>query len=98
MSRTPLSGDELASLLAAYPAWANEHGRLVRRVVAPFALGAAYVAAVSTFTEVLDHHPLVTVGYDETVISVWTHDREQFTQWDAALVRFTESWLRAQGV
>ena len=54
--------------------------RNVRTTNYPSAVGL--LSAQVPIAERLNHHPLVTVGYNKLVFELWTHDRDGLTQLD----------------
>ena len=69
--------------LAEHASWALENNRLVRELrTVDYPSGVAIVAAQVEVAERLDHHPLVTIGYREVRLVLWTHDRGGITKLD----------------
>lgn len=69
--------------LSRHTAWTFVDGHLVREVHTPdYRSGAALVHDQVDLAERLDHHALLTLGYRELRVEVWTHDRQGITQLD----------------
>ena len=84
MSRPePLAPAVVADWLIDHPAWSLERGHLTRTVrLRNYRDGAHLVGAQVDLAEYLDHHPVVTLGYREVHLELWTHDREGVTSLD----------------
>jgi len=62
-----------------------ENDHLVRELrTVNYASGVAIVSAQVDIAESLDHHPVVTIGYREVRVVLWTHDRGGITSLDLA--------------
>lgn len=69
--------------LDVHPWWRRENGHLVREVTTrDYPSSAAIVIAQVELSERLDHHPILTLGYCELRVELWTHDRAALTQLD----------------
>jgi 4a-hydroxytetrahydrobiopterin dehydratase len=78
-----VSRAQLDEWLAHHSAWTLVEGHLVRELVTPdYQSGAALVHDQVALAEGLDHHALITLGYRELRLEVWTHDRRGITQLD----------------
>ncbi len=74
-----------AAWLSDHPAWSVEEGHLVRVLrLRSYRDGARLVGAQVDLAERLDHHPVVTVGFREVRLELWTHDRDAVTTLDLA--------------
>lgn len=74
---------QLAEWLSRHSAWSIVDDHLVREVTTPdYQSGAALVHDQVVIAEGLDHHPLLTLGYRELRVELWTHDRHAITQLD----------------
>jgi 4a-hydroxytetrahydrobiopterin dehydratase len=84
VSRPPrLDEAVVATWLAAHPSWSPHDGHLTRVVAAPdYRRAVELVAAQADVAERLDHHPVITLGYREVVVELWTHDRGGITSLD----------------
>lgn len=69
--------------LSRHEAWALVEGHLVREVrTSDYRRGADLVHDQVALAEGLDHHALITLGYRELRVELWTHDRQGITQLD----------------
>ncbi|MHB1087459.1 MAG: 4a-hydroxytetrahydrobiopterin dehydratase [Acidimicrobiales bacterium] len=74
---------QLAEWLSRHSAWSIVNGHLVRELTTPdYQSGAALVHDQVALAEGLDHHPILTLGYRELRVELWTHDREGITRLD----------------
>ena len=81
--RDLVPGAQLDEWLAHHSDWTLVEGHLVREVNTPdYQSGAALVHDQVALAEGLDHHALITLGYREVRVEVWTHDRGGITQLD----------------
>jgi 4a-hydroxytetrahydrobiopterin dehydratase len=68
--------------------WANDGQALVKAFDRGSFNGAiAFVNAVATVANRLDHHPDIAVSWNEVTIRTWSHDVDAITDRDAALAR-----------
>lgn len=69
--------------LSHHEAWALVEGHLVREVrTSDYRSGADLVHDQVALAEGLDHHALITLGYRELRVELWTHDCQGITQLD----------------
>ena len=69
-----MSPDEVASMLAAVPAWEARDGKLHRTFDhKDFVAAMAFVNAMATLAEAEGHHPDFCVHYRRVDVTVWTH-------------------------
>lgn len=82
----PLSGREIAPLLAQVPAWRRQGAELRREFrFESFASALAFVAAVGGLAERVGHHPDIDIRYDRVTLALTTHDLGGLTEQDFAL-------------
>jgi 4a-hydroxytetrahydrobiopterin dehydratase len=68
--------------------WANDGQALVKVFDRGSFNGAiAFVNAVATVANRLDHHPDLTISWNEVTIRTWSHDVGAITDRDGALAR-----------
>ena len=78
-----LEGDVVESWVRAHPTWRVEGDHLVREIsTTSYPSGAELVQAQVSLAEGLDHHPIVTLGYQSVRFELWTHDQHGLTQLD----------------
>lgn len=84
MSRPELLDEGvLDEWLERHPTWRREDDRLVRELRTSDYAGAVAIAQAQVpLAEGLDHHPILTVGYRELRVELWTHDRGGLTHLD----------------
>jgi 4a-hydroxytetrahydrobiopterin dehydratase len=84
VTRPPrLDDDVVAQWLREHPKWRRHDAHLVREfATVDYPSAARVVAEQVELAERLDHHPIVTVGYREVRVELWTHDRGGLTQLD----------------
>ena len=88
MSADKLAEDAVARELAAVPGWARD-GDAIRRLwrFADFKSAMIFVNGVAAIAEKLNHHPDVTIHYNEVTLRVWSHDAGGLTRRDFELAR-----------
>ncbi len=70
------------------PGWTNDGEALVRVFDRGSFNGAiAFVNAVAMVANRLDHHPDITVSWNEVTIRTWSHDVDAVTDRDELLAR-----------
>ena len=80
-----LTRPEVEAWLREHPEWSIDNSHLVRELrTVNYASGVAIVSAQVDIAEPLDHHPVVTLGYCEVRVVLWTHDRGGITSLDLA--------------
>jgi 4a-hydroxytetrahydrobiopterin dehydratase len=68
--------------------WTNDGQALVKTFQRGSFNGAiAFVNVVAAVANRLDHHPDITVSWNEVTIRTWSHDVNQITDRDTALAR-----------
>ena len=69
--------------LTRHRAWTLVEGHLVRELrTRDYSSAAALVHDQVALAEGLDHHAIITLGYCELRVELWTHDRGGITQLD----------------
>jgi 4a-hydroxytetrahydrobiopterin dehydratase len=69
-----LDADDVAARLATLDGWTREGDAIVKRFTfADFAGALAFVNAVAAPAETQDHHPDVTIHWNEVTLTLWTH-------------------------
>ena len=81
-----LSDIELRDQLQLIPLWETD-GKSIRKTVTAttFPEVIAWVVAIATAAEAIDHHPDIDIRWTTLRISVTTHDRGGLTQLDIHL-------------
>jgi len=80
------SAAEVASHLAALPAWQVEDGQLVRSFLFPDFLAALrFVNRVADLAEEAGHHPDIDIRYNQVRLGLTTHDAGGLTAKDFSL-------------
>ncbi|HXF67926.1 MAG TPA: 4a-hydroxytetrahydrobiopterin dehydratase [Burkholderiales bacterium] len=70
----PLKEAEIRGLLAQLPGWQYANGRIVKSYAFKNHYQVmAFVNAVAWISHREDHHPDVTVGYNQCHVEYWTH-------------------------
>jgi 4a-hydroxytetrahydrobiopterin dehydratase len=89
---SPLGEDEIGTELARTPGW-RRSGRAIERLYRfqDFRAAMAFVNRVASLAERANHHPDVTIRYNEVTLSVWTHSDGGLTLKDFTLARSIDS-------
>ena len=79
----PLTDSEITAALAALPGWTIA-GKAIERVFKfPDFVGAmAFVNRIADAAEKANHHPDITIHYNEVTLSLWSHDSGGVTKRD----------------
>ena len=94
MTRPQLaSSEDLTTWLAAHPLWQLANGRLVMECSAPYRVSGALAAASVALADEIDHHPIMTIGFNSLRIEMWTHDKGGITELDFRLATFMDEFL-----
>jgi 4a-hydroxytetrahydrobiopterin dehydratase len=81
-----LSSEEISSALPSLPGWSVIEGKLHREYTFPdFVHAFAFMAAVATVAERLDHHPEWSNVYKRVSVDLSTHDAGGITELDVKL-------------
>lgn len=87
-----LSSEEISSALPSLPGWSVIEGKLHREYTFPdFTHAFAFMAAVATVAEKLDHHPEWSNVYKRVSVDLSTHDAGGITELDVKLARSMET-------
>lgn len=79
----PLSENEIAARLRAWPGWQAQGDALVRQFTFPsFPDAVAFVARLAFDAEAADHHPDVLIRYRKVTITWSTHSEGGVTDRD----------------
>lgn len=77
---------EIDAFLAAHPAWGERDGALVRTYVLPsFAASIGFVVTIGFAAEKLNHHPDLSIAYNQVGVLLVTHDAGGLTALDLSL-------------
>jgi len=94
--RERLGDDQVASWVASHPPWRLHAGHLVREVrTSDYPSAARIVEAQVRLAEGLNHHPVITLGYNVVSFELWTHDRGGLTELDLDYARALDELLAA---
>ena len=94
MPAAPLSGAEIASRLAALPAWRLTDGRLVRTVrTRDFRSALELVTRIADPADEQDRHPDVAIHWNVVTLTLWTHASGGITKRDFRLAAAMEQIL-----
>ena len=89
---------EAQKALKLLPAWKpnTKYTAITKTVQTPnFVSGLAFVAKVTVFAEIAEHHPDVELSYGKVKITLSTHDAGGLTKKDIALAKKIDE-LRAK--
>ena len=85
---SPLGEGEIAAELAQTPGWRRSGGAIERTYrFEDFKEAMLFVNGVASLAERANHHPDVTIHYNEVTLSLWTHSAGGITTKDFALAR-----------
>jgi 4a-hydroxytetrahydrobiopterin dehydratase len=91
-----LSDDEIARLLDAAPGWRRDGKAIVKLFTfADFVQALAFVNRVAEAAEAMNHHPDVSIHWNEVTMTLWTHASGGLTMKDFDLARAIDD--RAEG-
>ena len=89
-----LSGAEIASRLAALPAWQPTDGRLMRTVrTRDFRSALELVTRIADPADEQNHHPDVAIHWNVVTLTLWTHAAGGITERDFRLADATDRIL-----
>ncbi len=84
----PLPDDAIARELAALPGWARQGDEIVRTFDrGNFNGSIAFVNAIAAAANEADHHPDITIGWNQVTLRLSSHDAHGLTERDFALAR-----------
>ena len=73
----------IGSWLTDNPNWQLVEGHLIQELrTTDYASAVRLVLAQADIAERLEHHPIITLGYQEVRLELWTHDRGGLTHLD----------------
>ena len=85
---SPLGEAQVAAELAQTPGWKRSGQAIERTYRFPdFKAAMVFVNWVAALAERANHHPDMTIRYNEVTVSVWTHSDGGLTPKDFALAR-----------
>lgn len=94
MTRPQLaSSEELGNWLLAHPEWQLLDGHLLLERSVPYRVSGALAAASVALADEIDHHPILTIGFNSLRIEMWTHDQGGITELDFQLASFMDEFL-----
>lgn len=88
--QTHMTEKEAARAVAALPQWKlNAKSTAITKTLgtANFIAGLAYVAKVTVFAEIMEHHPDVELSYGKVKLTLSTHDAGGLTKKDIELAK-----------
>jgi len=86
-----LSESEIADRLSGLPEWERRGETIVKRFTfADFAEALAFVNGIAGPAERMNHHPDVTIHWNEVTLTLWTHASGGLTHRDFDLARAIE--------
>ena len=85
--------DAVRTWLTANPLWRVVGTKLELEISAPYRVSCALAAATVPLADSLDHHPILTIGFNSLRIELWTHDRAGITELDLKLGEFVSQFL-----
>ena len=94
MSPARLADDAVTRELGSTPEWARD-GDAIQRTwrLADFKAAMMFVNGVAALAEKANHHPDVTIHYNEVTLRLWSHDAGGLTERDFKLARSIDSIL-----
>lgn len=95
MSPKPLPGDAVARELSTLPGWSLDAGEIVRTFDrGNFNGSIAFVNAIADAANAADHHPDLTISWNNVTVRLSSHDAHGVTERDFALARTIEERAR----
>jgi 4a-hydroxytetrahydrobiopterin dehydratase len=83
-----LPDDEIERLLASAPGWRRDGTSITKLFTfKDFAQALAFVNRVAEPAEAMDHHPDVSIHWNEVTMTLWTHASGGLTMKDFDLAR-----------
>jgi 4a-hydroxytetrahydrobiopterin dehydratase len=79
----PLNDSEIQSALNSLPGW-KQAGKAIERTFnfPDFVAAMAFVNRIAHAAEKADHHPDITIHYNQVTLSLWSHDSGGVTKRD----------------
>lgn len=69
--------------LSEHSTWRLESRHLIREIDTPdYSSAVTIIQRQVAIAEGLNHHPIITLGYNHLRFELWTHDRDGLTQLD----------------
>jgi 4a-hydroxytetrahydrobiopterin dehydratase len=98
MPKAPLLAPaDVEASLARLPGWAREGETIAKRFrFHDFAEALAFVNRVAAPAEAMDHHPDVSIHWNEVTLTLWTHASGGLTHKDFDLARAVEDLDRGR--
>ena len=94
MTRPQLASlEELDHWLLAHPEWQLVNGHLLLERAVSYRVSGALAAASVALADEIDHHPIMTIGFNSLRIEMWTHDKGGITELDFRLATFMDEFL-----
>lgn len=87
---------EIEEWCREHPSWTASNNRLSLSIAVPYRLSGALAAATVPLADEIDHHPIVTIGYNSLEVELWTHDKGGITALDFRLATFIDEFLAAR--
>jgi 4a-hydroxytetrahydrobiopterin dehydratase len=88
VAMSPLGDAQVAAELAQTPGWKRAGKAIERTYRFPdFKAAMVFVNWVAALAERANHHPDMTIRYNEVTVTVWTHSDGGVTPKDFALAR-----------
>jgi len=94
VERKKLDSEQIDENLKLVIGWTIQHGKLTKIFeFKSYSAGVLFAAAVAQRADNLNHHPDITIGYQEVAIAVNTHDVGGISHLDFELARAVDSLL-----
>jgi 4a-hydroxytetrahydrobiopterin dehydratase len=91
-----LDDESIGDWLMWHAAWRRRDDHLVRAVsTSDYPSAARLVDAQVRIAQGLNHHPLITLGYNAVSFELWTHDRGGLTQLDLDYAQALDNLIAA---
>lgn len=92
--QTPLDHDDLDDELSRIPGWSTEDNRLRKKFIfGTFREAISFLVRVAFESEDMDHHPEITIVFNEVTITLTTHSAgDRITRADVEMARRIKSF------
>ncbi|MCI0634457.1 MAG: 4a-hydroxytetrahydrobiopterin dehydratase [Actinobacteria bacterium] len=92
MPKAPLlSKEEIDRLITSLPGWERAGDKIVKRFTfKDFAEALAFVNRIAEPADAMNHHPDVSIHWNEVTLELWTHASGGLTMRDFELARAIE--------
>ena len=87
---------EISEWVGQHPAWVVADNRLVLSVSVPYRVSGALAVATVPLADEIDHHPIMTIGYNSLHVELWTHDKGGITALDFRLASFIDEFVASR--